>query len=271
MELPYLCTMLAICDWPTTISRIYQYNYLKATSFWKRRLKSGHPISSFTAFALTLFTVWKCSDILWFLLVYRIPVMTKRRFSILDGGTVIHDDTWFWSAWLLPVWLLDYSNLMDCMIYSIALKNIMKIKYLLDTYKKAWITLNEKILLNYYLSQQIFDFTNSVHRQCWLYEFSICIPVNCLINWIKMIPLYWIDQQIRMDIGSPKNLHVSLMMTESIKVSLLCFLVLIIYEFNVGLNKLLHWITNLSYLIFWKLGNNWMLSSKTNFTLLVIK
>ena len=68
--------------------------------------------------------------------------MDKRRFSILDDGTVIPGNTWFWAAWLLTVWLLDSSNLMDYIIYSTALKNRTKIKHLLDTYEKAWITLN---------------------------------------------------------------------------------------------------------------------------------
>ena len=81
--------------------------------------------------------------------------MNECRFSILDGGTVIPGNTWFWAAWLLEVWLMKYLNLMNYMISSIELKNRTNIKHLLYTYEKELSTLNEQTFLNSYLSQQI--------------------------------------------------------------------------------------------------------------------
>ena len=143
-------------------------------------------------------------------------------------------NNWFvWADWTPEGWLLEYSsNFMDCMISSIWLGTQYGyktfIKYIRNMHKFQSSIKSSFVLTCHNKLLNCWNVTTPVHRQVSLYEFSVSIPVNGLINGIHMSPLHWLDKQISMDNGSHKHLYISLMIIEYIKGPLFCFFVLII-------------------------------------------
>ena len=63
--------------------------------------------------------------------------MTERRFSILDGGTVIPGNTWFWAELIIGSSITGLFNFNRQYDFFHRIEKLNEDKIFLDTYKKA--------------------------------------------------------------------------------------------------------------------------------------